>query len=374
MTVRIVFRGGQTSNLRTEFSEREKYKRLISIPGQIDTLYESHYYGFLNHRFEPVYFLSEDSILNDIPDNPSSLRAINFVERAFSLFREDYLQRVADSTRSFPAGLRGINPVQSYQDFEEAYEAHQKSMIIHYANELEQSGMVSPNFLDFLDSVESLMEQTLEDIPVSRSGFLLSDRNTVYTTGLVLDLAGEDFDDDEVKGRMVQSEDFRCYCEYAHAAGFMVDKNIPWRLYIDLESEIIKTLIRHEAANYEISENHSSFNSHEVLDSIYRDNSQNDDLYDIQDFLMRTYNQLFLLDPLSASNNWRMSFFSDPVSEPQMLKMLLKIRLLEFGVLDQIDLDKTFKQVELAHELYGVEQACGKIGQICVEIFKMIIS
>ena len=57
-----------------------------------------------------------------------------------------------------------------------------------------------------------------------------------------------------------------------------------------------------------------------------------------------------------------------------MLKMLLKIRLLEFGVLDQINLDITFKQVELAHELYGVEQAYGKIGQICVEIFKMIIS
>lgn len=374
MTVRIVFRGGQTSNLRQEFSEREKYKRLITIPGQIDTLYEEHYYGFINHNFEPVYFLQEDSILNEIPDNPDGIRAVNFVEKAFSLFKQDYIERISVSQRNFPQGLTGINPIRGFESFEEAYEVHQKRMIIYYANHLEQEGYQNPNFKFFLREMDTVMENSLDEIPISRSGFLLSDINEAFTTGLVLDLAEESFDSDEEKGEMVQSEDFKCYCEYASASGFMVDKNVPWRLYANLESDLMKTLIRHVTSDYDGNEVRPSLNSHDILDSIYRDSSQNDDLYDVQDFLTRTYNQLFLGDPLATSNNWREAFFTETNSELNMLKTLLKIRLLEFGVLGQIDLDMTFKQVELAHELYGVEQAYGKIGQICTEIFKMIVS
>ena len=39
MVDRVLFRGGNTGNLRAEVEEREKYRTLVDFEGMIDTLY-----------------------------------------------------------------------------------------------------------------------------------------------------------------------------------------------------------------------------------------------------------------------------------------------------------------------------------------------
>ena len=93
------------------------------------------------------------------------------------------------------------------------------------------------------------------------------------------------------KGIIIQSEDFKCYCDYAQAAGFRVDKNVPWRLYVDLESDIMKKMIRGTTPEF-MPRSAQQFISEDIMNQIYREKSSNYDMYDLEDFLETVYNEI----------------------------------------------------------------------------------
>ena len=327
--IKVIFKGGQSDVLRDEFREKERYKRLVSPPGRsLDTLYERYFYGRVNHLHESVQLVPDVSILAPITAEESGIKCLNFVQRAFNFFKKDYIQRLSQSNRQYPKFLTGVVPTLGHEDFEILYDSYFKTNIVNYSYIMQDSDFL--NFNDFLSRLDDIFLYSLGSHPITRSGFLLSKHSPVASTGLVIELANLPYDSDEEKGEILQSADFECYCDSVTAAGFMIDKNAPWRLYADLDSEIMTHLVRNTNLPDEDAPV-TGMSAYQAMDAVYWLKTHRDDLYDFQDFAFRVYNEILEASPKSKSGfrpTLEESNSNLMIPESWWLERLVRIRML----------------------------------------------
>jgi len=379
MTTKIRFFGGSTDSLRSEFSEREKYKRLVKFNGMLDTLYSDHLYGLINSEYESVYLINSAEILSSFPGTAEDVYCLNFVARAFEAFRQDYNQIIETTSRRYPPFLDGLTPSAGYGDFEQAYSSYITYNIIKYAAVLSDDDTVD-DYKCFIHALKDVLKNELIRFPVTKSGFNLSRHNNVMSSGLAIELATLEYDSDFEKGEIIQSDDFSCYADYATAVGFFVDKNSPWRLYADIESMPMKAFMKR--ASYDPEQRQSvnlNFNASHALDTFYRLKTHDDDLYNLQDFVIRTYNQIkkdvpFITKKVYNKGKREKKTFFRPelefLSSEEWLEFLLMVRLLELSHYTEERHKELFESVKMHNQLYGPKAAISKIGNICSTIIK----
>ena len=374
MAEKIKFLGGTTGNLRNEFVERLKYKNLVDFEGMIDTLYEDYFYGFINRNFEVSYIVDDPEIFSNFPGYADDVSCLSFVSSAFSDLRTDYLQNIRNSSRGFPKFLNGLQPALGYEPLSNFYGEY----LIWIASSF--SILIKDNFLVndyncYLTALEPLLEKSLKNFPITRSGFLLSKYNNVRSSGLVIELAKLEYDQDSVKGEILQSSDFQCYLDFTKAYGFLVDKNAPWRLYADYTNPLMNTYMEKKGL--------TNLQSDYRMDSIYRLKSCEDDLYDLQDFVLKLYNDIRgelpfykrpTRNPKSKEREYETVFRpeADMLSKEQWISLLLRVRMLELDVFDQVEFRHHIDKVMQNLKLYGVQRALLAIGDISKSYIKRI--
>ena len=111
------------------------------------------------------------------------------------------------------------------------------------------------------------------------------------------------------------------------------------------------------------------------MNSIYRIRAHKDDLYDLQDFVIKIYNDIKnqlehytrrVYNP-STSELSLESVFREEVeflTTEQWLDMLLFVRMLEVGVYSRKEHSKKLREVLEYYKIYGVNQAIEKVGNI----------
>lgn len=381
MAKKITFLGGSTSNLRTEFQERLKYKTLIDFPGMIDTLYDKFSYGLVNKKFEPVYLVSDEAVLSGFPAIADNVQCLSFVADAFQNFRNDYISRIDNTDRNFPPFLEGVTPYLGYESFEESYGDYIVYNSLKYSTFLQNDKKID-DFNCYLESLKEAMTNSLARFPITRSGFLLSRHNSIRTSGLVIELAKLDYDRDFEKGQIVQSKDFQCFVDYAMNSGFYIDKYNPWRLFANLEHPTMKQLMRRGSTSL-AEESDIDVDPENVMNSIYRLRSHDDDLYDLQDFVIKTYNDLKKGVPFytrTVYNNGDTKRKTENVFRPEIemlsaeewLELLLMVRFTELGAYDESEFQKQLKMVIYDYRSYGTKHAVSRIGLVCAEKIKEI--
>lgn len=373
MVDRVLFRGGNTGNLRAEVEEREKYRTLVDFEGMIDTLYHDFSYGFLNEQYEPVYTVDDPAVFANFPEIASDVRCLGFVANAFAAFRDDYIFRVNNTNRNYPRYLEGVIPALGYESFEESFSNYTTYVSVKYSSLL-VGNLTINDFSCYLDALKELMIEQIQSFPITRSGFTLSKFNNVRSSGLVVELAKLDYNSDLEKGEILQSKDFTCFLDYATTHGFFVDKYAPWRLYANLKHPTIKAFLRRGSENNE-DINLTDRQVQGIMNSIYRIRAHKDDLYDLQDFVIKIYNDIKnqlehytrrVYNP-STSELSLESVFREEVeflTTEQWLDMLLFVRMLEVGVYSRKEHSKKLREVLEYYKIYGVNQAIEKVGNI----------
>tara|TARA_R110002020_G_scaffold73627_2_gene188930 strand:+ start:2914 stop:4425 length:1512 start_codon:yes stop_codon:yes gene_type:complete len=93
------------------------------------------------------------------------------------------------------------------------------------------------NIHDFIKQFDEFMQDyMIKAGPVSLSGYIESTYAPVYSSGLVIEIASEDYDDDFNKSYKFGDRNFSLIASIAAQYGFSIDKNIPWRLVADLRN------------------------------------------------------------------------------------------------------------------------------------------
>lgn len=72
--------------------------------------------------------------------------------------------------------------------------------------------------------------------PFTRSAFMLSRHLGPMASGLCIDVQPLSYSEDEPKIEFINSPNFQQFRRTANQYGFMVDKNVPWRLVANMNS------------------------------------------------------------------------------------------------------------------------------------------
>jgi hypothetical protein len=395
MTDRIEFKGGTTSSLRQEYVERLKYKKYVDFPGMIDIWYENHGYGVLNDKFEPVVTIEDDATSKEFIGYADGVGALNFVAQAFNELRDSFIDKTNNSTIDFPPYMQGLIPSAGFVSFDDTYASWLTYCSIKYSSFF-QNNISIVNYRTFLDSMKTELVKNLKTFPITKSGFCLSSRNDIRTTGLAIDLTDLDPVIDTYKGEIVQSLNFTCFIEEAAHFGFYVDKNVPWRLLANLDSKMMRLYIRgletnasskdfdkHFEEQMQKDANHKDLSTMDILGSIYRTKTHLDDLFHLQDFVIKIYNQIVLNVPYYTKMEYRSHDNSyekvnvfrsgvDFLNTEEWLELLVMVRLLEldsYTELDYTNIVEKCKNVYRSPNL-GLRAALSTIGKEMANIIK----
>lgn len=243
----LKFRGGDASNPSQEFRERTRYKNYMNILKNRfsvrDTLYEHKHYGFLNKRYQIIQPLSGTDVIS-FGTYASDVFGLNFVVDQFNEFRNFYLNFSNESGLQLPVTLSNLIPQKSFENFDRAYQQHLSSIFLRagslFSNLINsrdlQRKTLSP--VEFYEKFNKtfLFKPSMEGVNISKSGYAISSKSSIYETGIYVDLSQNlSVDQDYEKGRILSDPGFLCYLTFATEYGFSVDFNCPWRLVLNLE-------------------------------------------------------------------------------------------------------------------------------------------
>jgi hypothetical protein len=149
---------------------------------------------------------------------------------------------------------------------------------------------------------------------ITKSSYILSNEVSALNSGMSLEIADLNPSDNKHKQEFIQSQNFEFYRQTAINNGFIMDKNIPWRMNYDLSSPVTN------AKNYFINDNFTEV--------------KNEDL----DYLISTvvvgYNSLVEQNPRVTQGNCKYSrlpiskdvVLADELSMPYWIKRYCQVR------------------------------------------------
>jgi len=371
------FKGGNSPSTRVSFLDRKKYKEAVKIEGVelLDTWYEKPNYGLFNSNHEPVYLNTQDpaiTLRNFDGVSDLSIRALPFVVKAFDVFREAYTDVVNNTRLSFPRFLESLIPVKAHINLDKVYESYIDSYITQTLELLQESATDLKTFDQVMEKTLELFRLNIDDFPVTRSGFLLSDLCPINVSGLCIELTNLSYSEDSAKGEIIQSKDFQCFAENANAAGFYVDKNAPWRLIANLESDIMKQEIKKYQNNTSVEN---------TLDRLFRVKSQYQDIYDVANVFSIIYDRFAAANPYiykEGKIEKPRKISGDLFTEKTWIRLCLMVRAAELDIKIS-EAEAYLPHVEFVHDMFGsrypenkLKPAAGEIAVFCTEKIRQI--
>ena len=240
-----VFRGGLTKNYSQDYVERKKYLDFLKKSGYdlLDTLYEKKLYGFVNDKYEVVSPTAQTIAFGPYAGN---IQGLNYVVDLFNNFRNFYLSKTSTSDLEVPQQIEGLIPKKSYVAYEENYNLYidmASSVILQEA--ISTFRLASVEFVDFVDFIDGVIfSDSMRELSLTKSGYLLSKDSSVYETGLYVDLRPDlSAGTDAAKAELISDGSFECYVDFSNEFGFSVDANSPWRLALNLQSPVAQSNI-----------------------------------------------------------------------------------------------------------------------------------
>lgn len=239
------FQGGLTKNYSQDYVERKKYLDFLKKSGYdlLDTLYDKKLYGFVNDKCEVVSPTAQTIAFGTYAGN---IQGLNYVVDLFNNFRDFYLSKTSTSDLEVPQQIEGLIPMKSYIDFEENYKLYIDMVSSVILQEAISTFRLAPvgfdDFTNFIDGI--VFSDSMRDLSLTKSGYLLSKDSSVYETGLYVDLRPDlPTGTDAAKAELISDLSFECYVEFANEFGFSVDANSPWRLALNLQSPVAQSNI-----------------------------------------------------------------------------------------------------------------------------------
>lgn len=231
------------SKIETSYEEKLNYSYFVfkDIQNKIDFWNLQKYYGKLNHFVQPIVPKTTSlKTIKTFSNKPTQKQqVINFVADAYS----EFINEIQNANLSLKIPQSNYNPLiikQSYIDANLQYKKYVNAMleIIYNFDKSEIDGKMI-NYQQFLNIVSSY---TLKNkIILSKSSFILANFAPPNTTGLVISFSEDKHDDDRLKLiKWIKDPNFQFFVNTAAKYSFFIDKNAPWRIVFNINTEYAK--------------------------------------------------------------------------------------------------------------------------------------
>lgn len=218
----------------------------LGEPGIVDFLFaERNLYGRVDQNLN-VVVPSVDHIKRiSSRDNPSGIVGMNFVVDQFKDFVEVYDRSLtSNKIKQDEPFLSKIRVYKSYINPKQLYEEYLADIIENFENIFLDKRQVI-DIKDYFREFLAYAELIAETYPITYTAWQRSRNSSIYTSGLALDLSGQDVGNDEFKERFINSENFPFFQNVCNNYGFSISKNCPWVIVADLGSPA--SLVYHES-------------------------------------------------------------------------------------------------------------------------------
>ena len=180
------------------------------------------------------------------------LRVFNFVALAFEDLR-DYIQaQVHNGYIQEGDTIANCDPQKSFVDLESLQKQFKEIhwvqfSLIYLALTSEDDTLRSFPLKEQIDSCSQFIKYYKEflktgapEFPITLSGLLNTVDTSPLITGLCIEIHDEGYDADSEKQKFISSPNFNFFKCAARRFGFMLDRNVPWRLVADLSSKAMQ--------------------------------------------------------------------------------------------------------------------------------------
>ena len=214
------------------------YPADIKIP--LDTWYDKQYYGRIDQKQNTI-MPKYENLKPITTTGRSNLLALNFVADAFEQFaghmRNATILGVL-KTQNANEKIFDMKAYQAYDDPTRIYSEYTQQLYTSFVESLTegQSNKIT-NFETFVKTWFAYLKNVSSFIPVTKTNYLLTGVGNSFNSGLSIAIdSGPPEDDDYKYENWINDPNFDFYIKAAKKFGFIVNKNIPWVLTVDLFS------------------------------------------------------------------------------------------------------------------------------------------
>lgn len=242
------------------------------------------YYGRLDNK-KNIINVSENNLKN-IPDN-RNIYALNFVCDAFEGLMID--SKIAgDLGKITNEKFTKLRPKKAWSNVHLKYHNHMNEIFKLYLKFLKNTNKEKTiiNFNSFLKNFIIFADRSFDKTPFLKSSFVVGIDCDINDSGLVVEIDNSKKDLDQKKiSDYYQMEDFYTFQNIAKNHGFSIDKDCPWRLIFNVNSQFSDRYM-----------NKYGLNKENVYDQYYY-KTINYDIENLKRYLLIFYNSIIASKP-----------------------------------------------------------------------------
>ena len=176
------------------------------------------------------------------------VKVFDFVATAFEDL-QNYIRRHTDAQWLTKEGkIAECAPKKGYVDIQKYFtfqsEAHYYVFVNNHLKNMAKRGKQVKNMSDFMNLFTEYSKISLGVSPFTNISVFKSSLLSPLSTGLCVEISDEPYDDDAIKHRFINHPNFSFYKIAARKHGFMIDRNVPWRLVADVNSFKMREYMR----------------------------------------------------------------------------------------------------------------------------------
>jgi len=227
------------------FRKRSRYLINASTDqrSMTDFVAEKYMYGRVNRVFTPIYVDGRrDRIFKSFsqkPNDRTNVTALNFVVDAFNDLAQNFAK--AAQTGKIDPNDPFLSNLKVYRGYEDPIVRYNRYISVYVNNFKEICDGLDKkveNFDMMNDTLQRSLRQSNVTSPFSFPAFVKNRRTPITISGLAIEIANIDMSNDLFKAELfLNSKNWEYFLNAAEVFGFMVDKNVPWRLVADIGSE-----------------------------------------------------------------------------------------------------------------------------------------
>jgi len=232
-------------------SHRDEEPQYI-IPGVAEFWYDRQLYGKINQQGD-IIIMKEDFLKTLGTSSDNTYYALNFVALAFNEMKR-FMEKETISNK-FPNQntlFATLEPAVAWEGVYNNYHDYYKGTYEVFFNYLDthQRAKNINNFDDFMEEFYFFARNVVvkANNPVTLSGFITHHKTDPRCGGLTIDLFRARASNDPIKDDLFLKDiNFNFFKHAANSHGFVINKNVPWRLTANLKSQYMKLLMESPA-------------------------------------------------------------------------------------------------------------------------------
>ena len=217
---------------------RNDKKNLIDF-----TIGEKKLYGKVDMWHSPI-FLKYDSRLKPLQSSNSEqpLKAFSFVADLFNQMASEFQRCTTNGQISKQDPY--LSELKAYKAFESpvrGFDEYKEILFDKIKSRFVLANILVEDFPHFLDEFMKVAKIAMKTTPLTRSAYMKSDLNSIMSSGLAIEIADLDYSNDEEKVELLlKSKNWPFFVNACNKHGFIIDRNIPWRIICDVKAPEIE--------------------------------------------------------------------------------------------------------------------------------------